>query len=586
MGAFILFEKNKKSELDIKSVRSVFSNKGFSEPNVFSLGGSELWLYKKQLVEATNYYADGENSIYVIGTIVYKGLGYRKTIMQLLSDYIHDAVEYSRLIGSYCVIFYVSGKISILNDALNVCELFTDEKERFISSSFLAAVNSVGKLTIDRNASVEKLLTGYIVGENTLFNEVKRLIPSVYDGAWNLHKWDPLAVPEADTDRKKSIEDRTEAVKGYLKNIEKLAEEYKPELGLSGGYDSRLIFAAAQNTWPFKLDIHTHSTEGVNIHSVEKEIVKSIAKETGTKLNIVPTHNLDYYPGDEIESILKDGYYYFDGRCAYNMGAFSPTYTRKYKVDTVSDHGLTLNGLGGEVYRNYYMNIKPFVSTKQWMKAKVYPDGVDYVVDKAVFDAIHAYICRKMDKLLSFRWGKWISAFQIRRYYSEMRMPDCNGLNCNANNQVEFYLTPFIEKSTIENAYKARKYSKTGELQAEMITKLSPQIASFNSHYGFPFDQKEPVKYRIYSFIRGILPDSIWNFRINRVVQKGFSSNSNKKFFEKVMGKCSFLEEAAMYTEKLFPEINFDYLRTDYAMMPNSSYVSVVFYMLKDRIEG
>lgn len=586
MGAFILYETNRKSELDIDAILSTFANKGFSAPQRFVLGKKELYLYKKQLVDAENHYSEIDNYIFAIGTVVYKGLSYRETIRQLLRDYVQNNIDYNRIIGSYCAIFYVNGKLAIMNDAFNVCELFTDKEERFICSSFLASANAVGKLTIDRFASLEKLLTGYIVGENTLFNEVKRIIPSGYQGKWNFHKWSPLIVPVADRNRRKSVHDRTGKIKAYLEDIEKLAEEYKPELGLSGGYDSRLIFAAAQNAWPFKLDIHTHSTEGVNIHDVEKKIVTELAEATDTKLNIVPTHNLDYYSGEEIESILKDGYYYFDGRCAYNMGAFSPTYTRKYKVDTVSGHSLTLNGLGGEVYRNYYMNVKPFVSTKQWMKAKVYPNGVDYVVDKETFGAIHTYICEKMKKMLPIQWGKWISAFQIKRYYSEMRMPDCDALNCNANNQMEFYLTPFIERIMVMDAYKARHFiGSSGEFQAEMIKNLNPLIASFNSHYGYSFDKREPLKHKTYMLIRGLLPDCLWNYRIDRVVSKGFSTNRDKKFFDRVKEKCPFLEQAALYTEKLFPEINFDYLRTDYAMMPNSSYVSVVFYMLRDRIE-
>lgn len=585
MGAFILYNKGKKSELDLVAIHSTFSNKGFSRPSIFDLGECELYLYHKQLAEAVNSYEDGNNCIFVIGTVVYKGYGYHDTLKYLLHDYIKNRIEYDRILGNYCAIFYVNNKLHILNDALNVCQLFTDMGQHFICSSFLASANAVGKLTIDRSASLEKLLTGYIVGESTLFNEVRRVIPSDYRGRWDIHKWPPLVVPDADKNKEKSVIDRTEAIKGYLKDIEKLAEEFKPELGLSGGYDSRLIFAAAQSAWPFKLDIHTHSTEGVKIHSIEKEIVKEIAEKTGHNLTIVPTHNLDYYSGDEIEAILKDGYYYFDGRCAYNMGAFSPTYTRKYKTNTASGHGLTLNGLGGEVYRNYFANIKPFVSVKQWMKAKVYPNAIDRIVDRATFDMVHKYICGKMDQLLPFRWKKWITAFQIRRYYSEMRMPDCDALNCNANNQMVFYLTPFIERNMTEDAYRARNYiGMSGEFQASMIKEINPVIAAFNSHYGFPFDRKEPLKYKIYMLVRGILPDSIWNFRINRIVSSGYQTNRNRQFFERVREKCPFLEQATDYTEKLFPEIDFNYLRTDYAMMPNSSYISVVFYMLRDRI--
>ena len=585
MGAFFLYDTKETNELNLKATQNIFTNKGFGAPHVFTLGNNELWLYEKQLVNAKNYYIEGENSIYVIGTVVYKSYNYQDSLKWLLRDYLHNQIKYNHLIGSYCLIIYSNHNVNIINDALNVCKLFTDRKGSFISSSFLAAANAIGKLTIDRYATIEKLLTGYIVGTNTLFHEIKKIVPQYYDGNWRIHKWPRAIIPKADNNREQSIEDRVKVIKSYMRSIKKLGAEYKPELGLSGGYDSRLIFAASQKAWPYKLDLHTHSTEGVGIHNIEKDIVKDIADKTGSKLTIIPTHSLDYYSNEEIESILKDGYYYFDGRCAYNMGAFSPTYTRQYKVDTMCGHGLTLNGLGGEVYRNYYMNIKPFVSTKQWMMAMIYPGGIHYIVDKKTFNAIHKYIVDKMNDMLPDKCGKWVTNFCIKRYYSEMRMPDCDALNCNANNQVEFYLTPFIERKMILDAYKSRRFiGISGEFQSELINKCDPIVASFNSHYGFSFNRKEPLKYKTYMLVRGILPDNLWNLRIDRMVSKGFSENTNKDYFERVESKCDFLKKAAQYTEKMFPEINFDYLRTDYAMMPNSSYISVVLYMLRDLI--
>ena len=273
MGAFILYDKRRKSELDQTAVRDVFARKGFADPLVFSLDQYELHLYRKQLVNTDNYYVNGENAVYMIGTAIYKGLGYQDTIRQLLEDYINDSVEYDRILGSYCAVFFVNRQIGILNDALNVCQLFSDTEERFITSSFLAAANAVQTLTVDRDASLEKLLTGYIVGEQTLFRETKRVVPALWQGKIQIHRWTPVDVPQKEKNRRAGIQGRVEKIAAYMKDIEKLAAEYKPELGLSGGYDSRLIFAAAQEVWPFSLDLHTHSTEEVQIHRVEKEIV-------------------------------------------------------------------------------------------------------------------------------------------------------------------------------------------------------------------------------------------------------------------------------------------------------------------------
>ena len=166
-----------------------------------------------------------------------------------------------------------------------------------------------------------------------------------------------------------------------------------------------------------------------------------------------------------------------------------------------------------------------------------------------------------------------------------MRMPDCNALNCNAHNQMEFYLTPFIDRSMIADAYRGRKYvGVSGQYQADIIHELSPFVASFDSHYGYAFDKKEPFKRPIYMLVRGILPDFIWNARIRLLTRKTRNTNGNLKYFNRVREKSKFLDAAASYAESLFPEINFDNLRLDYAMMPNSTYISVVLYMLRDKI--
>lgn len=587
MGAFFLYNPQSFNEAKLNSVKDVYVQKGFHEPKQFHLGSYGLLLYQKQLVNYENFYEEDEGAIYVVGTVIYRGLGYSETLRAMLHDFCNHTLAYDELLGNYCAIIHCKGQIHILNDALNVCELFEDVDRTFVTSSFLAAAESMERLTIDRLTAQEKLLTGYIVGENTLFNEVKRVIPQTRTGnsAWEVHKWEPFQVPESDNNRTESVKERAETIKQFFAKIENIAREYPPELGLSGGYDSRMLFAGSQGSWPFKLDLHTHSTEGVKIHDVEKEIVKEMAKQTGTPLQIVPTHNMDYYQEEDVEDILKDGYYFFDGRCAYNMGAFSPVYTRKYKCQAVSGHGLTLNGLGGENYRNYYMNIKPLVSTKQWMKAKVYPCAVEDVLAKEDFNKLHRTIVEKMDRLLPIKWGKVVSNFDTRRYYSEMRMPDCDALNCNAHNQMEFYLTPFIDRSMIADAYRGREYvGVSGQYQADIIHELSPLVASFDSHYGYAFDKKEPFKRTIYMLVRGILPDFIWNARIRLLTRKTRNTNGNLKYFNRVREKSKFLDAAASYAESLFPEINFDNLRLDYAMMPNSTYISVVLYMLRDKI--
>lgn len=591
MGAFFLYNRN--AVLDIESVKIIFQKKGFSSPRHFELGSSSLLLYQKQLINETNYIEGDGCVLFIIGTVIYKGGNYTETKASLLMDFQNGSVDRDALQGNYCLLFYNQTSVTLLNDAMNVQHLFTNKAQQFITSSFLAAMAAVpGKLCLNRMACLEKLTTGYIVGEETLFEQIQHITKAMQNsskvGIWRFLTWDAIRLPKAFdySGFQDSAARQVSAIKEYLRGIQALAAQYKPEIGLSGGYDSRLLYAGTLRVWPFKIAVHTHATEGVSIHDQEKEIVKQMAKAKGSPLKVIPTKNMDAYNDTEIEEILKDGLYFFDGRCAYNMGAFSPVYTRKYKMSIVGDCRLTLNGLGGEMYRNYYMVARPFIHYKEWMKAHVYSQCIEMVFrNQEDFSKMHQYICGKMERELGISWRGWVSNFNLRRYYSELRMPDCDALNCNAHNQIAFYLTPFIERELLEQAYCGVRYiGISGEYQAEIIRQVDEELVTFPSHYGFNFSGHEPLKYKLYMFIRGWLPDVIWNARV-RFVTKRRKEARNLEYFRVVAAKCEYLRNAAAYAEALFPEVDFDELRKDYAMMPNTSYISVLLYEFRNRIE-
>lgn len=590
MGAFFLYRKF--SNIDLPAVKHIFRNKGFDEPYKFDLGDSELLLYRKQLISEENYIIKDNYALFIIGTVIYKSANYTETKEKLLHDFILNKIDQDALQGNYCIIFFDGNKTVIMNDSMNVQHLFTDRDHQYITSSFLAAISAVkGKLQLNKMACYEKFSTGYIVGEDTIFKQVIHLTKDNQSKVinWNFVPWRNIEIPESfdKNGMKRSAAKQAEAIISYLKKIKSFAEQYKPEIGLSGGYDSRLLYAATFKAWPFKISVHTHATEGVAIHDIEKKIVKDMASQKNSPLRIVPTKSMESYSNEELEEIFKDGLYFFDGRCAYNMGAFSPVYTRKYKMEVVGDCRLTLNGLGGEIYRNYYMVSRRYINCEQWMKAHVYCQNIeDVFINKNHYKEMHAYICQKMSKELGFKWKDKVSNFKMRRYYSELRLPDCDALNCNAHNQISFYLTPFIERELVEKAYYGYKYiGISGEYQSEIMRITDYELADFPSHYGFSFSKREPFKYKLYMLIRGLLPDSIWNMRIKLLYGNYKEKDKNQIYFDKVLNKCDYLKRASEFTESLFPEINFNILRRDYAMMPNSSYLSILFYEFKDKLE-
>ena len=583
MGAFFLYKNS--ADICLTDATRVFREKGFDDAAVFEIGNYHICMYKKQLVQEDNWIQENGNFLGCIGTVVYKGNGYRESLYTILKDKLSDSLDETKLRGNFCLVFYTNSRLEILNDKLNVQHLFTDKEESFLTSSFLAAAYAVpGKITINRKVAAEKLVTGYTIGPETLFNEVyhiSRTKRSVSN--WNFLNNEDFDVPKDEgRNIEKNAKSRCAKIREYLRDIDKLKNEYRPEIGLSDGYDSRTLYAATISVWKQSIAVHTHCTEGARSHAEERVVVQEMTKKLGSELTMVPTKSMPDYNEKEIDEILRDGLYFFDGRCAYNMGAFSPVYTRKYKIATAKNNRLTLNGLGGEMYRNYYITLKPVLNVKQWMKCHMYPPTIDTILSKMDFNSIHKDICCKIETELGIRWNKYIRNFDMRRFYSEVVMPDCDALNCNAHNQILYYLTPFIEWDMIRDAYKSRKaLGSFGELQAKMMYDFNAKIAEYPSHYGFRFSEKPPIKYKLYTLVRGFAPDAILNYHSKKVIDK---TGEGKAYFEKTKNKCAYLKNATDFIEALFPEINFDQLRKDYAMMPNSVYVSVMLYEMRDKI--
>ncbi len=588
MGAFFLYDPQK--PIDVSAAKVVFREKGFDQPYEFKLNGLRLLLYKKQLIEENNWVSDGIYSLFVIGTIVYKGNSYSDTKLQLFEDLKSGLLKSDCLIGNYCLIFFNGQDVLLIDDSMDTQQLFTNKDKSFITSSFLAAAMAIdGKLTLDRPACIEKLITGYIIGKNTLFNEVIHLSrekQSEFSGAWHFFQWPGMSVPSADgLNIKDSAANQVTLLLSYMSNLKSLAQKFPAEIGLSGGYDSRLLMAAALKAWPMKISVHTHLTEGVPKHRVEKNIAEEISSSKGCRLRVIPTKQLDKYDEREIEEMLRDNLFYFDGRCSYNMGAFSPVYTRKYKTEVLRENRLTLNGLGGEIYRNYYLVSRKSINTSQWIMNHVFPVGVASIIDKQGLDLLKNILIKKYELILGHPWGKRIPNFETRRFYSEIYLPNSDALNCNAHNQLEFFVTPFMERQFVEAAYAGRAHIGIGgEYQAEMIRQIDSQIASFPLHYGFSISGHEPLQRKLYELIRGYVPDRIWNFRTARIMRREGDSNSYVQYFRRTYEKCRYLKSAADNVERLFPEINFKNLRKDNAMMPNSSFISILLYEFRDKI--
>lgn len=560
MGAFVLYKSD--HPVDGNAIRSVFQKKGFAEPAEFCLGPMTLWLYQKQLVDEENFHFENPTTaVFATGTIVYRGKSYKESLETLLVDFRNGALDFDEMLGSFCLIFFVDNRIHVLTDRLNVHHVFMDQKATRLSSSFLAMLVSTKEpLPLNRLAFYEKISTGYIIGPDTLVEGISQLTDALQQRtrsdsfSFVHHPPRSSSVEYCSSGLDECVEHQILVLRKYFEDISPLAQQYGPELGLSGGYDSRLVLALSKGL-PQPLTIHTHLTKGVGSHEADKLIVPEMAGICGSEWQIVETTSMEEKSEDELAAVLADGLYYFDGRNSHNMGAFSETYTRRYKMRTLGDRRMSLNGLGGEMYRNYYFASRRRFSFRQFMLNKVYYDQAVFAVPgRRLFDEMHECIVRKMADTIGIEFTGSIDQLALKRYYSEIRMPDCDGINNNAHNQLAFFLTPFIEWRVVREAYKALPYiGRTGTFQAALIRRQDENLADVTSHYGFPLSQERLSHVLVAGLLRGYVPDRLWNFRARlRTKYRGLGMRDVESF-QRLTERSGTMKEIAAVLGDLAP---------------------------------
>jgi len=547
MGAFFLF--NSDEPVDRDGVRAVFQRKGFTAPEEFSLGRMTLWLYRKQLVDEPNHLvADAGTAVFATGTVVYKGKPYAETLRTLLEDFRAGCLDQEELIGSFCLIFFADNRLSILTDRFNVHHVYLTEDGRRLSSSFLAVLASHrGPLPLNRLALYEKMSTGCVVGPDTLVSGVLQLTDGVRvrageDGYCFIpHAPRPGAVEFCTAGREACVEHQVSVLRRYFERIGPLAQRYAPELGLSSGYDSRLVLCLGK-LLPVPLAAHTHWTLGV--HEREKAIVELLSGVYGNPLRVVPSRRLEQHVEEDLAAILDDNVYYFDGRCGHDMGAYSETYTRKYRIEVLGDNRLSLSGLGGEIYRNYCFSSRKRVRFRDWMKHHVGFQVADRIISsRDVKEETWRHVLRKTSEILDADLSGTVDRFTTRRYFAEVRTPQSNGVNHGAHNQLTFYLTPFAEPSVVREAYRATPWiGLSGRFEAAMIARLDKRVADMPSHYGFPLT-REPASHALYALLKGYVPDWLWLLR-RRLVR-----NTTRRGVEELRGYREFVRRSRRMQE-------------------------------------
>jgi len=267
---------------------------------------------------------EGENKTFVYGKAFYKSDLYDADSIANLLNGINSLSDLKTVLkelnGFYGIIKRLDDKILIATDHIGSIPIFysiQDKKNQkyeqiFVSDSFNQIIKQTQTKRWDPKSITEFLLSGYSSGSNTISKDINRLqageILSI-----NLNKneierdrhFEYLQKPKPINSKKKLINELDKILKNSFKRFCKVADGRKVFLGLSGGYDSRLIALMLKRIGYENVFTYCHNLQNKN----DKKISRMVSQDLGYHWeDFTHTHQevFDTYNSEDWRFLVED----------------------------------------------------------------------------------------------------------------------------------------------------------------------------------------------------------------------------------------------------------------------------------------
>ncbi|MFW6015260.1 MAG: hypothetical protein ACOCRK_02335 [bacterium] len=585
MGALFMYKKD--IPVDLDSAYDIFQKKDFKNYKDFKLGDWNARIYKKQFILENNWREKGDYLLLVNGTPVYKGYSYSKSLDAIINDLSNNSFNENKMYGFYFMLFWNKNKkkFNILHDSMFQYPVYIYEEGNILSTSFLALTASIDKgININMNSLIEKLCTGFICGTDTLFKEVSKL---GYNGGKPLINNKYFIDITKDTyickrkinseSRIKNAKIQIDFLKKQIKSMDKNIKKYGANIGLSGGYDSRLLLSLLTPKYKKYISAHSHLT--VKSHQKDFNIAKKMAESEDVNFIYKKTVPFSEQTGYEMEKTIKENIYYFDGQNDNTYGTFNCTYNKVYRKTVSSGYNVFFTGLSGEIYRNYRKISKPlildwFINTHIcYINHEKMFKGENYLKDfkKNMKNKYFHILDMNPKNIVSSRW--------IKEFYGQIRFPHKASCAAGAHNQLALYDAPFAHKLSLENSYKSLNViGDDAELEEEMLRYSNKKLSSLPMTKGFKNKGKRLFYTKILNWFYARLPMPIVKLRIK------MKYNYNKNNVPYILKNCNWLAESFEYVQKNCPNLRLDILLNQSSSYKNLLYTCGVLYLLRENI--
>jgi len=514
MELFLLLRGKRESQPDLP----VTIREEFFDPDcmVRDEGGYRLFLNKKTLAASCVQYTGLNGSAYGTGTFTYMRGNPEESLRSLVSDFGEGRFDHDSMLGHYFIFLFLPAGIKILTDGASLVKAWHDEEGSFLTSSLLLAAKLRGRPVLNREAAVENLVTGGITGNETLltgirlfsrdsmglFSDIEFIFPSTERAVRGTGSF------------KEALSIQAELLAGYFSSWRGLAASCGTDIGLTGGYDSRLVLACARNHFD-DLQVHSHFRPA---GSEEWRIARMIADGEGLRFvspEVTPPEEMD---DEKLERVLEGSFRFNDGNISLHCNWMEEYNTPEYRISVLGERCLGVSGIGGEQYRNQdRLYLKPWIFSQwlrySWMrrvsgKAFMSKSDEDLIIDR---------MRKKICSALGFSQGKiFINLYDLKRIQNEVFIPAYRGARTDAENRLSWYLSPLADARISAAAYGIIMFLRDSKrFEGDLIRMISPALATYPTDYGYDLVRGEPNPVRMLnSAFENLLPASLkWVLR-------------------------------------------------------------------------
>jgi len=489
MAGFYLCRNDERATERLSAARDQFARHGFGTPTDFATPDHVGFHVPFIHGGPAGFLQRGDDFVAVAGTLVFDGKLGAPALAALLDAFALPFTDWDRLRGHFALLVRKGGRTALLTDFFGAFQLFHDRRFEVISTSFLATAGSVPRLTWARQGVYEFAFNVFPVGDDTVFEEVRRLGPDVQVEIGPEVVRHPVAkpLPAAATDL--PLEERIERMADRLRQE---ADPYVAEWGdrmqcpLSGGLDSRLALALLRDRG-VKPHVYVYGRPGME----DVEIARAVGAAEGFEVELFQKAAWrDIGPEDyaaqvernfhETDALVTDGGLFDNGGNAHARHARQ------------AGGQLAVSGGCGEVFRNFfYLPDRPLRArdvAEAFFARFTASDTTDAFDPREFLGAIEAKALAALG--LPADMHAPLPRVVIEQLYPRLRCRAFFGRELSLVGRQGGYFMPFFDRAVIEEALTLPMPLKNlGRFEAALLTRLDPSLASRPSAYGHAFDQ-------------------------------------------------------------------------------------------------